>query len=543
MRNDQIFGLAVGDRERDDAWAAATTPLRALLVEDSEDDAELVLRELRRAKYAVQWQRVDTEEAMRAALDQGGWDVILSDYHMPRFDALAALAVVKQRRGLDIPFIIVSGTVGEELAVAAMRVGAHDYLLKGALTRLPAAVERELREASHRAERRKMQEHLLISDRMASVGTLAAGVAHEINNPLAAVLANLDFALEVLGKAAPDRQREEVQGPLREAREAADRVRLIVRDLKIFSRAGDDEQNGAVDLERVLESSLRMAWNEIRHRARLRKEYGAAPAAQGNESRLGQVFLNLIVNAAQAIPEGRSEDNEIRVAIRQEGDQVVVEIGDTGTGIPPHVLPRIFDPFFTTKSAGVGTGLGLAICHRIVTGLGGAIAVDSRPGRGTVFRVALPRARGEADGRRSDLRQRLPAAPRRPACILVVDDEALINKVVCRMLADHRVVAVSSVREALQAIDGGEGFDLVLCDLMMPEMTGMDLHRELVRARPALADRVVFMTGGAFTPAAREYLDAVPNIRLEKPFDARGLRQAVDRILLLEPADLSPTRH
>jgi CheY-like chemotaxis protein len=222
---------------------------------------------------------------------------------------------------------------------------------------------------------------------------------------------------------------------------------------------------------------------------------------------------------------------------------VVVEIADSGTGIPPDVLPHIFDPFFTTKSAGVGTGLGLAICRRIVTSLGGEIAVDSQAGRGTVFRVTLPQARVEAEEPRSDPRQRLPAVARRRASILVIDDEALINKVVCRMLADHRVVAVSSVREALQAIDGGEGFDVVLCDLMMPEMTGMDLHRELVRARPALADRVVFMTGGAFTPAARDYLDAVPNARLEKPFDARGLRQVVDRILLLEPGDLWPTRH
>jgi signal transduction histidine kinase len=505
--------------------------LNVLLVEDSEDDAAFVVRELRRSQYALHWERVETPEAMNDALDRRPWDVILSDYHMPRFSAPEAYKLVKNR-GMDLPFIIVSGTVGEEVAVEAMRVGVHDYLLKGMLTRLVPAIERELREAGLRAEQRRMQEQLLIADRMASVGTLAAGVAHEINNPLAALIANLEFSMEELGRPDNDANRlAEVRAPLQDAREAADRVRMIVRDLKVFSRSGDEERCGPVDLRRVLESSLRMAWNEIRHRARLEKDFADIAPAWGNESRLGQVFLNLVINAAQALPDGRSDQNEIRVVTRQQGDRVVVEVRDTGAGIPPEVLPHIFDPFFTTKPAGVGTGLGLAICHRIVTNLGGSITVDSKVGKGTVFTVSLPitQEKGTTD----------PSLPvvnlerGRRGKILVIDDEPMINVILRRMLGrDHDVTSASSVREAIERLaNEDEHPDLVLCDLMMPEMTGMDLHAELSRTNPSLAQRIVFMTGGAFTPRAREFLDQVPNARVEKPFEVQSLRALLQQLL------------
>jgi signal transduction histidine kinase len=503
--------------------------LNVLLVEDSEDDATFVLRELKRSEYQIHWERVETAEAMNAALDRGGWDVILSDYHMPRFSAPEAFRLL-EGRGLDLPFIIVSGTVGEEVAVEAMRVGVHDYLLKGALTRLVPVIERELREAGLRAEQRKMQEQLLISDRMASVGTLAAGVAHEINNPLAALIANLDFAYEELAALGAASPAAEVKGPLQDAREAADRVRMIVRDLKVFSRSGDEERRGPVDVQRVLESSLRMAWNEIRHRARLEKDYGAIPPAFGNESRLGQVFLNLLVNAAQALPEGRSEQHSIRIATRRDGDWLTVEIRDTGSGIAPEVLPHIFDPFFTTKPAGVGTGLGLAICHRIVTGLGGTIAAESKVGEGTVFRVTLPVA-DEQQPRSTTVAVPIPRQPARGR-VLVIDDEPMINVILRRMLGrDHEVSAATSVREALERIRSGQRFDVILCDLMMPEMTGMDLHAELSRSDPPLAARLVFMTGGAFTPVAREFLDRVSNAHVEKPFEQAKLRGLVQRLV------------
>ncbi|MEO8452928.1 MAG: ATP-binding protein, partial [Gemmatimonadota bacterium] len=391
-------------------------------------------------------------------------------------------------------------------------------------------------------ERKKLQSQLMVSDRMASVGTLAAGVAHEINNPLAAVIANLDYIDESLTRLAAGDEPSagsgrndawflaEVKAPLADARDAAERVRLIVRDLRIFSRSPTDEPRGAVDVNATIESSLRMAWNEIRHRARLVKRYGNVPGVEANEARLGQVFLNLIVNAAQALEEGRAEHNEIGVTTRLDGARVIIEVSDTGRGIPPEIIGRVFDAFFTTKAVGVGTGLGLAICHRIVTDMGGELTVESRIGKGTTFRVALPVARSEE----APAAQRVePAAgTERRGRILVVDDEELIVVSIRRTLSkNHDVVTVTTAEKALALCAGGEKFDLILCDLMMPEMTGMDLHRELTAAVPDQATRMLFLTGGAFTVAAREFLAEPPKEFLEKPFNPANLRAIVHRYL------------
>ena len=383
-------------------------------------------------------------------------------------------------------------------------------------------------------EPRNLQAQLMVSDRMASVGTLAAGVAHEINNPLAAVIANLEFVFESLTTMGSQPSAtwllEEVKQPLDEAREGAQRVRLIVRDLKIFSRSPSDEPNDAVDVKAIMESSLRMAWNEIRHRAQLVKRYGVVPSVKANEARLGQVFLNLIVNAAQALPEGRAEHNEICVSTRLEGKRVIVEVSDTGSGIPPEIIGRIFDAFFTTKPVGVGTGLGLAICHRLVTDIGGELTVQSEVGKGTTFRVALL----VADAPESKVAQ--PVEPvlgtGRRGRILVVDDEELILHSVQRMLfKEHDVVAVSAAAEALALCARGEAFDVILCDLMMPDMTGMDFHQSLSGAAPHLANRVIFMTGGAFTAKAQQFLAATPNEHIEKPFHPANLRAIIRRHL------------
>ncbi|MFO0647893.1 MAG: ATP-binding protein [Polyangiales bacterium] len=378
--------------------------------------------------------------------------------------------------------------------------------------------------------RRKMEEQLMLADRMVSVGTLAAGVAHEINNPLAVVLAGLEFVSETLDETDASRspQLAEARQALRDAIEGSDRVRAIVRDLKLFSRA-DDERRGPVDLRVVLESSVRMAGNEIRHRARLTREYRDVPPVEANESRLGQVFLNLLINAAQSIEEGRTGENEIRVSTwLDEGGCVVVEVRDTGCGMPPEVLSRIFDPFFTTKPVGVGTGLGLAICHRIVKTFDGEIEVESQVGVGSAFRVSLPRAKD----RTMKTPTTLPAATASHGRVLVIDDEPAIGAMICRALGRQLDVrSTTRAAEALRWVSEGQRFDVIFCDLMMPDMTGMDLHAELQRVAPELADRVVFVTGGAFTQRARDFLDAVPNARLEKPFDLRSVQAIVrDRV-------------
>jgi PAS domain S-box-containing protein len=244
-------------------------------------------------------------------------------------------------------------------------------------------------------ERKAMQAQLVVSDRLAAVGTLAAGVAHEINNPLAFVLSNLSFLsgeLHGVARELPHGRTAEMEEVLREAMDGAHRVRQIVRDLRTFSR-GDDEVATTVNLQSVLESAITMARGELKMRAQIVREYRDVPQVEGNEGRYGQVFLNLLINAAQAIPPGKPEQNEVRLVLREAGERVIIEVRDTGSGMSPEVRARIFDPFFTTKPVGEGTGLGLSICHGIITGFGGEITVESEEGKGSTFRVSLPVAR------------------------------------------------------------------------------------------------------------------------------------------------------
>jgi CheY-like chemotaxis protein len=243
----------------------------------------------------------------------------------------------------------------------------------------------------------------------------------------------------------------------------------------------------------------------------------------GNESRLGQVFLNLIINASQSIRDGAAEENEIRVVTsRDAAGRAVIEIRDTGAGMSAEELARIFEPFFTTKPIGVGTGLGLAICRNIVASMGGEITVESERGKGSVFRVSLP---GLEAGHLALAPPPAEPAPPRRARILVVDDDPLVARAIRRMLSrEHEVTVETSSRQALQRIEAGGRFDLVLCDVMMPQMGGPALHAELGRIAPEQAARVVFITGGAFTAAASEYLQRSGSRTLEKPFTPEELR-------------------
>ncbi len=389
-------------------------------------------------------------------------------------------------------------------------------------------------------ERYQMQGRLMLAQRMASVGTLAAGVAHEINNPLAYLTANLAFAREELADVSPAGSRGieprlaeamgSAQAALAEAQQGADRVRSIVRDLKTFSRV-DSAESVEVDIRQVLESTLNLATTEIRHRARLVKQLGEVPTVVGNESRLGQVFLNLLVNAAQAIPAGAPERHEIRVVTRvADTGRVFVEVSDTGAGIAQEHLPRLFDPFFTTKEPGVGTGLGLSICHSIVTALGGEIHVTSEPGKGSAFQVLLPPAQ-----RTEPVRPPPPPPPapaERRGRLLVVDDEPLVCTALGRTLRPHHDVTLSTrAQEALARIEAGERFDVVFCDLMMPGMSGMDFYSALQARHPEQARRVIFLTGGAVTAQARAFLESVPSPHLEKPFAGRELLSLIQERL------------
>ncbi|AUX40846.1 histidine kinase [Sorangium cellulosum] len=458
-----------------------------------------------------------------------------------------------------------------------LAAGAGDFLLvsgegAAAAARLAVVRERAARDAASRQTLAQAQARLVLAGRMASVGTLAAGVAHEINNPLAFVITNVDAAMRRIGaidrrSSALDRrggapwarshgdgrgsssELSEVLGLLEDAREGAERVRLIVRDLHTFSRAGDDHQ-GPVDVRRVLDSCVHMAMNEIRHRARVVRSFQEVPPVEANEPRLAQVFLNLIVNAAQAIPEGLAEQNEIELRTRCDAaGWVVVEVRDTGTGIAKEALGRIFDPFYTSKEEGEGLGLGLSISQSIVAALGGRIEVESRPGAGSTFRVVLPaasagegRAPAATEGAPRWLRESSkppaaePAAPRRR--ILVIDDEPLLARAIAGTLEPrHETIATASARDALARIRAGERYDAILCDLMMPDMTGMDFYASLGEHAPDQQRRIVFLTGGAFTERSKAFLDQVSARLLLKPFDAGTLLSLIDEVVASPVSD------
>ncbi len=378
------------------------------------------------------------------------------------------------------------------------------------------------------SERRKIQADLVQSDRLISVGRLAAGVAHEINNPMTYVLSNLQLAVELTQQAdlALGEKGADLAAGLKDALDGAQRVQTIVRDLRTFSRAQTDEARPA-RLEQVLESAVRIAWNEIRHRARLVKRYGRTGPVVVNESRLGQVFLNLLMNAVQAfLP--RAEGNEIILTISTLPDQrVAASVADNGPGIAPEVKARLFAPFFTTKPPGQGTGLGLYLSRGIVRGLGGDLTVDSTVGRGSTFTVTLPPASWSA------LAKRPPEPPRSTACqthpplsILVVDDDPRILRVLERMLVSHRVTACESGAQALEH-SVHEAFDLVLCDVMMPGMNGFEVARQLVERRGVRPEQVVFMSANVLEEI--DGLDASPSPErwLDKPLELEKLNEVL----------------
>jgi two-component system, cell cycle sensor histidine kinase and response regulator CckA len=372
-------------------------------------------------------------------------------------------------------------------------------------------------------ERTRLQQQLMLADRMASLGTLAAGVAHEVNNPLAYTLISLQTIRRTADALRPEvplerAHLERLHEALRAAEHGVERVRTIVGDLRTFSRP-DDETIRPVDVHRVLESAISMSNSELRPRAVLRRDYGRVPAVMANDARLGQVFLNLLVNAAQAF--GGDDPRANTIQIRTEAsttDHVTIEVADNGPGIPPEILEHVFVPFVTTKPSGEGTGLGLSICHRIVTRLGGQIGVESTPGKGTVVRVVLPAAHDAP----ADVPE--PAAPQAHASeprgrILIVDDEPVLLTTLSAMLAPaHDVVTAASGAEAIARLEQDAGFDLILCDLMMSKMTGAQMYEAVREAQPGLEGRIAFMTGGAYTDGTRRFLASIDNACLDKPF-------------------------
>jgi signal transduction histidine kinase/CheY-like chemotaxis protein len=358
------------------------------------------------------------------------------------------------------------------------------------------------------------------SDRLTSLGILCAGVAHELKNPLTYLLLNLEDLAHEADRLADRDLRERAE----QAIEGARRAMSIVRDLRTLTRE-NVERRMVVSVNTVLERALALA--DLGPHARVVKQLGDVPPVLADEGRLAQVFLHLLVNAAEALGDGASQANEIRVRTWSDGERVWCEVRDTGAGIPAEVLERLGEPFVSTKLDRGGLGLGLPLSRRIVQELGGRLRIDSEPRRGTSVLVDLPRA--QSDAHAEPPQAETASAPVGAGRVLVIDDEDRILQIIERMLVRHRheVVKAGSAVEALAALEASPDFDVVLCDLNLSDVTGMGLYDEVAERWPAQAERFVFITGGVFTDEAHDFLERVPNPCMEKPLDVSRMLEIV----------------
>jgi signal transduction histidine kinase len=509
-------------------------------VEDSQDDAALVVAELRRGGFDVTWERVDTGAALDARLAAGAWDVVISDHSLPQFSAPDALKLVRDRAG-DLPFIIVSGSIGEAQAVAAMKAGANDYLLKGQLARLTPAVERELNEAAQRRRRketeealRRTEEQLRHVQKMEAIGRLAGGVAHDFNNLLTAILGYSELVLSEMpadGVGRPD---------IEEIRNAGQRAAGLTRQLLAFSRQQVLEPR-VVRLNDVVANVEKLLRRVIGEDVALRVDLDPElQPVRVDPGQIEQVLINLAVNARDAMPSGGhlsvqtfsrllAQPLLVQDVVLPPGSYAFVAVTDTGTGMPPEIVARIFEPFFTTKEPGKGTGLGLSTVYGIVRQTGGAIIVDSRPGRGTEFGIYLPCADAALE---VEPEIQPPASVGGSETVLVVDDEPGIRALVRRALEPRGY-------RVLQAADGVEAFSilrqyagaihLLITDIVMPAMGGRELVTRLSEVRDGIP--VLFLSG---YPASSHDDFTIPHraqALLMKPFTPTVLARKVRDLL------------
>ena len=381
------------------------------------------------------------------------------------------------------------------------------------------------RDVTTRAEE---EAKLLRADRMNALGTLAAGIASEISDPLTTVVVNTEHvARRLRALLASGEKTSELAGlvdALAHALDGAGRVRQLARDLTALAH-GSVERRGVVDLRSVLDVALQTLSHAIRGRARLVRYLRDVPPIEGNESRVAQLFLSLLLNAAQSIPEGSAATHEVRVSTHtDEVGRAVIEIADTGEGISAEVLPRVFDPFFTTKPGTGRGGLGLSIAHGTVQGMGGEMTVESAVGSGCIVRVILPAARGW-----------ISAHTAARCTVLVVDSDPNVATALGRALAEeHDVVVADGAPDALRRVAAGESFDAVVCDVSMHEMSGVDFYAEVLRHAPTLASQIVFLTCGALAPRARAFAESLGPRCLEKPPDMTKLRELIRKAARLK---------
>jgi two-component system cell cycle sensor histidine kinase/response regulator CckA len=517
------------------------TPLRLLLLEDDLVDADFVAATLSEAGLECTACRVDTRKEFVAALETGAFDLILADYSIPGFDGMTALALARQQAP-DIPFLFVSATIGEELAIDAMHHGATDYVLKQRMGRLVPSVQRALRERDERRERKRAEEALAQSERqfrqaqkMEAVGRLAGGIAHDFNNLLTVIMGYSHVLATELGREHP------LYTKIEETQKAGERAAMLVRQLLAFSRKQPLEpkhlslNNVVGNLEGLLQ---RLIGADIRLVIRLDPGNSQVRADQGQ---LEQVLMNLVVNAKDAMPNGgilTIETAQVELAKSPlyhvdplpPGPYVKLSVGDTGSGMDRETQAHIFEPFFTTKEEGKGSGLGLSTVFGIVTQSGGAIDVTSRVAHGTRFDIFFPRVAADVHAASSPQPSAQP--PGGHETILLVEDDASVRILLrdaLRKLGYRVVEAKQGLEACLLASQELDQLDLLLTDMVMPGMGGRELAQHLMTIKPDL--RILFMSGFTDDVGILAGHEQGTSGFLQKPFTPELLARTVRKIL------------
>ena len=514
------------------------TPLYILHLEDDPNDAALIQSTLKEAGILCETTCVETEDDFTAALHLG-FDLILSDHTLPTFDGLSALKIAHSEQP-DLPVIFVSGSLGEQRAVDALKSGATDYVLKDGVSRLVPAVRRAMQEVEERTERRRLEAQLIEGQKMDVVGQLAGGVAHDFNNLLSVIIGYCHLLRLDLTPNSPQLKYAE------EIRHASERAAGLTRQLLVFSRK-QTVQLVALDLNEVVkdmeELLRRLIDANIEMTFELGKRIGCIHADSGY---VGQILMNLVINARDAMPYGgkltiattdvtlKESDADAKMD-GLPGEYVVLTVSDTGTGMTEEVKARLFEPLFTTKPAGKGTGLGLVTCWNIIHQSGGHIRLSSESGKGTEFRVYFPRKPKLAD---------MPAKPSASEAvtlgtetILVVDDEAAVRNLARAVLETqgYTVLEANNGQEAVRVVREfmGPPIRLAFVDVIMPLMGGKAMAELLQMTNP---DIKILFTSGYSDDAISRYGVLEPGVEfLAKPYTPAMLARKV-RDLLDAPA-------
>jgi PAS domain S-box-containing protein len=370
-------------------------------------------------------------------------------------------------------------------------------------------------------ERKRLEAERAATERLVSLGRLAQSVGHEINNPLSYLTLRLEHARS-LTLQLPGDVRRELDEPLALAADGAARIAHVVRSLSAFGR-GDSEVLEPVAVDSVVGAALSLVKNQLHHVAEVTLELAETPMMRANAFGLTQVLVNLLLNAADAMVSSERERHVVTIASRLDGQRVILEVADTGSGIPAGDMARLFDVGFTTKAVGKGNGVGLSVSRSIIASLGGTIEAENRAGGGAVFRIGLSATEEAPVSRPAPARPRAPHRRR----VLIVDDEPNLARTLALLLSSHGVAISSTIAEAFD-LCAREDFDFVICDLMMPNGGGMELYERFARECPERCERCVFMTGGTFTEAATRFLEEIPNRRLIKPFPPEELLAIVE---------------